>query len=97
MRVARLTLDGFLQRADGGRLETEIGLEVLSYLADETLEWQFADEELGRLLVATNLTEGDSSWLVSVGFLDTSGRWGRLSGSLRSKLLTGSLSTSGFT
>jgi len=65
-------LDGLLESTDGGRLEAEIGLEVLCDFTDETLERKLADEELSRLLVTTNLTESDSSWLVSVGLLDTS-------------------------
>jgi hypothetical protein len=39
----------------------EVGLEVLGDLADEALKRQLADEELGRLLVATDLTERDGS------------------------------------
>lgn len=35
-------------------------------LTDETLEWQLANEQVGGLLVPTDLTEGDSSWAVSV-------------------------------
>jgi histone H3 len=54
-------LDGLLEGADGGALEAEVGLEVLSDLTDKTLEWQLADEELGRLLVATDLTESDGT------------------------------------
>lgn len=46
-----VSLDGFLKSADGGGLETQVGLEVLGDLTDETLEGQFADEELGRLRV----------------------------------------------
>lgn len=54
-------LDGLLESADGGRLEAEVALEVLGNLADETLEGELADEELGRLLVATNLTKSDGT------------------------------------
>jgi hypothetical protein len=90
-------LNGFLKSANGGRLEAEIGLEILRNLTNETLEGELSDEELSRLLVATDLTESDSSWLVSVGLLDTSGGWGGFAGSLGSKLLTGSLSSSGLT
>ena len=36
-------------------------LEVLSDLTNETLEGELADEELGRLLVATDLTESDGT------------------------------------
>ena len=66
-------LDGLLERTDGGALEAEVGLEVLGNLANQALERELADEELGRLLVATDLTESDGSWLVSVGLLDTTG------------------------
>ena len=68
-----VSLNGLLKSTNGGRLEAEVGLEVLSDLTDETLEGELSDEELGRLLVTTDLTESDSSWLVSVGLLDTSG------------------------
>ncbi len=55
-------LNGLLESTDGGRLEAEVALEVLCDFADETLEGEFADEELGRLLVATNLTESDGTF-----------------------------------
>ena len=42
---------GFLEREDGAGLEPEVGLEVLGDLADEALERELADEELGGLLV----------------------------------------------
>lgn len=57
-------LDGLLEGADGGRLEAEIGLEVLGDLTNETLEGELADQELGRLLITTDLTESDSSFEV---------------------------------
>jgi hypothetical protein len=66
-------LDGLLESTDGGGLEAEIRLEVLGNLTDKTLEGQLADEELSRLLVATDLTESDRSGLVAVRLLDTSG------------------------
>lgn len=92
-----VSLNGLLESTDGGRLEAEIRLEVLGNLTDQTLEWKLADQELSRLLVPTDLTKSDSSGLVSVGLLDTSGRGGGLAGSLGSKLLTRGLATSGFT
>jgi histone H3 len=67
-------LDGLLKSTDGGGLEAEIGLEVLGNLTNKTLEGQLADEELSRLLVATDLTESDGSGLVAVRLLDTTGR-----------------------
>ena len=47
-------------------------LEVLRDFADEALEGELADEELGRLLVATNFTEGDGSGPEAMGLLHTS-------------------------
>jgi hypothetical protein len=90
-------LNGLLESTDGRRLESQVGLEILSDLTNQTLEWELSDEELSRLLVTTDLTESDSSWLVSVWLLDTSGRRCGLASSLGSKLLTRSLSSSGFT
>jgi len=84
-----------LEGTDGGRLEAEVGLEVLGNLTNQTLEGELSDEELGRLLVTTDLTESDGTRLISVGLLDTSGRRGRLAGGLGSKLLTGGLATGG--
>jgi len=66
-------LNGLLERTDGGALEAEVALEVLGDLTDETLEGELADEELGRLLVATDLTESDGTRLVPVRLLDTTG------------------------
>ena len=57
----KVGLNGFLESTDGGRLEAKIRLEVLSNFTDKTLEGQLADQKLSRLLVATNLTEGNSS------------------------------------
>lgn len=87
-------LDGLLKSADGRALEAEVGLEVLSNLTNKTLERQLADEELGRLLVATDLTESDGTRLVSVWLLDTTGRWRRLASGLGGELLTRGLATS---
>jgi len=68
-----VSLNGLLKSTDGGRLEAEVRLEVLCDLTNKTLEGELADEQLGGLLVTTDLTESDGSWLVSVGLLDTSG------------------------
>lgn len=54
-------LNGLLESTDGGRLKSEVGLEVLGDLSNKTLERKLSDEELGRLLVTTDLTEGDGS------------------------------------
>ena len=67
-------------------------LEVLSDLTNKTLEGELADEQLGRLLVATNFTEGDGTGAEAVRLLDTTGRGRGLSlARLGSELLTGGL------
>jgi len=38
---------GLLKSSNGSALETEIGFEILSDFANQALEWQFADEQLG--------------------------------------------------
>ena len=48
-------------------------LEVLSDFTDKTLEGELADEQLGRLLVATNFTESDGTGPEAVRLLDTTG------------------------
>jgi histone H3 len=39
-------LNGLLESTDGRGLETEIGLEILGNLTDQTLEGELADEQL---------------------------------------------------
>jgi hypothetical protein len=90
-----VSLGGLLEGTDGRGLEAEVSLEVLGDLADETLEGELADQELGRLLVATDLTKSDGTGAVTMGLLDTSGSGGGLAGSLGGELLAGSLSSGG--
>ena len=52
----KVGFNGLLEGADGGRLEAEVGLEVLCDFADETLEGELADQELSGFLVATDFT-----------------------------------------
>lgn len=73
---------GLLQGEDGGALKAQVGLEVLGDLADETLEGELADEELGRLLELANFTKGDGSRAIAMGLLDTSRGRGRLTSGL---------------
>ena len=79
----KVSLSGLLESEDGGRLEAEIGLEVLGDLTDETLEGQLADQELSRLLVLTDLTESDGTGPVSVRLLDSSSSGSGLASSCR--------------
>ena len=66
-------LAGLLESHDGGALEPQVGLEVLGDLPDEPLEGELANEELGGLLVAPDLTESDGAGPVTVGLLDAAG------------------------
>ena len=65
-----VSLNGLLKSADGRGLEAEVRLEVLSNLTNETLEGKLANQELSRLLVATDLTKSDGSGLVAMRLLD---------------------------
>ena len=85
---------GFLQGHHGGSLEAEIGFEVLSDFTDKSLEWQLADQQLGALLVATDLTQSDSSGPVTMRLLHSSGSRCRLSCSFGGELLSWSFSSS---
>jgi len=67
----QVSLNGLLKSTDGRRLEAKIGLEVLSDFTDQSLEGELANQKLGGLLVATNLTKSDGTRLISMRLLDT--------------------------
>ena len=90
-------LGGLLESDDGGLLEAEVVLEILSDFSDESLERELAHEKLGGLLVSSDLSESDCTWSVPVGLLDSSGGRSALASSLGGELLAGSLSSGGFT
>jgi hypothetical protein len=46
-------------------------LEVLSNFTDKSLEWEFTNEQFGRLLVTTNFTESHGSGPEAMGLLHT--------------------------
>ena len=93
----QISLAGLLKGHDGRALESQIGLEILSDLTDQTLEGELADQKLGGLLVSPDLTESHGTRSVPVRLLHTPGGRGGLASSLGSKLLPGSLTSSGFT
>ena len=62
----------------------------------ETLEGDLADEQVGGLLVVTDIAESDGSGAVAVGLLDASGGKVRLRSSLSGELLAVSLASGGF-
>ena len=92
-KTHQVSLAGLLQSHDGRALESQIGLEVLSDLTNQTLEGQFADEKLGALLVTTDLSQSDSAGPVTVRFLHTSGCRGGLPSCLSGELFARSLSS----
>ena len=81
---------------DGTGLETQVSLEILSNLTDQTLEGQFADQEFSRFLVTLDLTESDGTGMISMGFLDSTGGGGRFAGSLGCQLFAGCLASGSF-
>ena len=62
-----VSLSSFLEAAHSRALESEIGLEVLSDLTNKPLERKLADEELGALLIPTDLTESNGARSVPDG------------------------------
>jgi len=68
-----VSLTGLLESSDSCRLESEISFEILSDFPHETLEGQLPDEQLGGLLVSSDLSESHSSGPVSVRLLHSSG------------------------
>ena len=60
------------------------------------MEWEFADQELGALLVATDFTESDGTRAEAMGLLHTTGLCGSLTRLLGRELLAWGLATSRF-
>jgi len=56
-----VSLNGLLESTDGGRLEAQVGFEVLGNFTNQALERQLSDQELGGFLVTTDLTESDGT------------------------------------
>jgi len=86
-----------LQRHHRGTLESQVGLEILCDFTDETLKRQLANEQLGGLLVATDLTQRHSSGPVTMRFLHTTGGWSAFPRRLGRQLFSRRLSTGRFT
>lgn len=67
-------LSSLLKGKDSRRLEAKVGLEVLRDFTDEALEREFADEEVGRLLVLADFTESDCSGPEAMGPSEEEGK-----------------------
>jgi hypothetical protein len=92
-----VSLHSLLKGEDGRSLEAQVTLEVLSNLADKTLEGELADEKVGGLLVPMDLAEGDGTRAVTVGLLHASSGGGGLACCLGGKLLVGGFASGGLT
>ena len=77
-------------------MEPEFFFVILSDLADEPLEGELADEEIGGLLVLADLTESDGTGPVAAWLLNAAGTRGILTGRFGGELLAGSFPTRGF-
>jgi hypothetical protein len=91
----KVGLSSLLKGKDGRALESKITLEVLGDLTHETLKGKLADEQIRRLLVATDLTKRYGSGAVTVGLLDASGGGGGLASGLGGELLAGGFASGG--
>jgi len=87
-KTNQVGLGRFLQSSDGGRLKSEICLEILGDFTDQTLEGELANQKLGRLLISPDFSKSDGSGTVAVRFLDTSRGGGALSRGLGGQLLS---------
>ncbi len=93
----QVSLAGLLQGHDSGALEAQIRLEVLSDFSHQTLEGQLADQQLGGLLIATDLSQSHSAGPVAMRFFDAAGGRSTLSGGFGSELLSRGFAAGGFT
>ena len=88
-----VSLSSLLESHNGGSLEAEIVLEVLSDLTDQSLEGELTNEELSALLVLADLTESHSSGAITMRLLGGAGGGGGLTGGLGGELLARNLSS----
>ena len=93
----KIVKDIYLQGTDGGGLEPQVSLEVLGDLPDQPLEGQLADQQLCRLLVTPDLTQGNCAGPVPMWLLHSSCGWRRLPSCLGGQLLPGGLASSRLT
>ena len=93
----KVSLSSLLEGKHSSALETEIGLEILGNLTDQTLEGELADEQLGGLLVLADLTESHGTGPVTMGLLHATSSRGGFASCLGGQLLPGGLATGGLT
>ena len=93
----QVSFAGLLQSHDGGRLEAQVGLEVLGDLTHQALEGQLADEELSALLVTADLAECDGTGPVPVWLLNAAGGRRALASGLGGELFAWGFAAGRFT
>ncbi len=93
----QISLAGLLQGHDSGALEAQVRLEILRDFSHQALERQFANQQLGGLLITADLSESHGPGPVTVGLLDAAGGWGALPGGFSSELLPRGFAAGGFT
>jgi hypothetical protein len=76
-------------------LESKVSLEILGDLTNKSLEGSLSDQKLSGLLVFADFSQGDGSWAVAMGLLDTSSSRGGFAGGLGGELLSGRFAASG--
>lgn len=86
-----------LQRTNGRALKPQVGFEILSDLPHQPLEGQLPDEQLGRLLVTTNLSKRHGPGPVAMRLLHPAGRGSAFPGGFCGQLFAGGFPTGGFT
>jgi hypothetical protein len=89
----QVSLRRLLESHDSRALETKIGLEILRYLAHQSLERELADEQFGAFLVAPDFSESHCTGPVSVRLLHSTGGRSTLPRRLCCQLLTRGFST----
>eukprot|EP00956_Cyclotella_meneghiniana_P023448 scaffold45673_cov70-Cyclotella_meneghiniana.AAC.3 len=68
----KIGLGSLLEGKHGRSLESQVTLEILGDLPDQTLEGELTDQEIGRLLVAADLSKSDGARTITVGLLHAS-------------------------
>ena len=95
-KTNQVSFRGFLKSCDSSRLESQVSFEVLSDFTNQSLEWQFSDEQFSRFLVSSDFTKGNSTRSVTMWLLDSTSSWCWLSCSFCGQLFSWSLASSGF-
>merc|ERR1719289_730906 len=93
----KISLTCLLKSSHCSRLEPQVSLKILCDLANQSLKGKLPDQQLGGLLVATNLTKSNCAWPVSMRLLHATSARSTLPGSLGSELLPGCFTSSRLT